>query len=184
MTTTLRQWPANGQKTLLALPAGSADSALIAALPDSGQPMLILTASAQDAQRLKAELPFFRPAWRIALLPDWETLPYDHFSPHSDLVSERLATLWQIRNGECDVVIAPLTTAITRLSPMSFLLGRTFWLKLKQRLDVDRLRADMVTAGYQHVSQVVAPGEFSIRGGLVDLFPMGSALPLSHRPVR
>ncbi len=177
MTTTLRQWPANGQKTLLALPAGSADSALIAALPDSGQPMLILTASAQDAQRLKAELPFFRPAWRIALLPDWETLPYDHFSPHSDLVSERLATLWQIRNGECDVVIAPLTTAITRLSPMSFLLGRTFWLKLKQRLDVDRLRADMVTAGYQHVSQVVAPGEFSIRGGLVDLFPMGSALP-------
>lgn len=177
MTTTLRQWPANGQKTLLALPAGSADSALIAALPDSRQPVLILTASAQDAQRLKAELPFFRPAWRIALLPDWETLPYDHFSPHSDLVSERLATLWQIRNGECDVVIAPLTTAITRLSPMSFLLGRTFWLKLKQRLDVDRLRADMVTAGYQHVSQVVAPGEFSIRGGLVDLFPMGSALP-------
>ena len=177
MTTTLRQWPANGQKTLLALPAGSADSALIAALPDCGQPVLILTASAQDAQRLKAELPFFRPAWRIALLPDWETLPYDHFSPHSDLVSERLATLWQIRNGECDVVIAPLTTAITRLAPMSFLLGRTFWLKLKQRLDVDRLRADMVTAGYQHVSQVVAPGEFSIRGGLVDLFPMGSALP-------
>ncbi len=177
MTSTLPPWPANGQKTLLALPAGSADSALIAALPDSGQPILILTASAQDAQRLKAELPFFRPTWRIALLPDWETLPYDHFSPHSDLVSERLATLWQIRNGECDVVIAPLTTAITRLSPMSFLLGRTFWLKLKQRLDVDRLRADMVTAGYQHVSQVVAPGEFSIRGGLVDLFPMGSALP-------
>ncbi len=150
---------------------------MIAALPDSGQPVLILTASAQDAQRLKAELPFFRPDWRIALLPDWETLPYDHFSPHGDLVSERLATLWQIRNGECDVVIAPVTTALTRLSPVSFLLGRTFWLKQKQRLDVDRLRADMVTAGYQHVSQVVAPGEFSLRGGLVDLFPMGSALP-------
>ena len=92
-------------------------------------------------------------------------------------MSERLATLWQIRNGECDVVIAPVTTALTRLSPVSFLLGRTFWLKQKQRLDVDRLRADMVTAGYQHVSQVVAPGEFSLRGGLVDLFPMGSALP-------
>ena len=150
---------------------------MIAALPESGQPVLILTASAQDAQRLKAELPFFRPDWRIALLPDWETLPYDHFSPHGDLVSERLATLWQIRNGECDVVIAPVTTALTRLSPVSFLLGRTFWLKQKQRLDVDRLRADMVTAGYQHVSQVVAPGEFSLRGGLVDLFPMGSALP-------
>lgn len=177
MTITPRAWPAPGQKTPLPRPAGSADSAMIAALPESGQPVLILTASAQDAQRLKAELPFFRPDWRIALLPDWETLPYDHFSPHGDLVSERLATLWQIRNGECDVIIAPVTTALTRLSPVSFLLGRTFWLKQKQRLDVDRLRADMVTAGYQHVSQVVAPGEFSLRGGLVDLFPMGSALP-------
>lgn len=177
MTTTFPSWPAPGQKSQLPRPAGSADSALIAGLPASGQPLLILTASAQDAQRLKAELPFFRPDWRIALLPDWETLPYDHFSPHGDLVSERLATLWQIRNGECDVVIAPVTTALTRLSPVSFLLGRTFWLKQKQRLDVDRLRADMVTAGYQHVSQVVAPGEFSLRGGLVDLFPMGSALP-------
>ena len=177
MTTTFPSWPVPGQKTQLPRPAGSADSALIAGLPAGGQPLLILTASAQDAQRLKAELPFFRPDWRIALLPDWETLPYDHFSPHGDLVSERLATLWQIRNGECDVVIAPVTTALTRLSPVSFLLGRTFWLKQKQRLDVDRLRADMVTAGYQHVSQVVAPGEFSLRGGLVDLFPMGSALP-------
>jgi len=132
---------------------------------------------ALEAQRLLEEIPFFAPDLRVHLLPDWETLPYDHFSPHGDLVSERLATLWQIRNGECDVVIAPVTTALTRLSPVSFLLGRTFWLKQKQRLDVDRLRADMVTAGYQHVSQVVAPGEFSLRGGLVDLFPMGSALP-------
>ncbi|GGX81676.1 transcription-repair coupling factor [Vogesella alkaliphila] len=177
MTSSLRSWPASGQRTRLARPAGSADSALIAALPHPGQPVLILTASAQDAQRLQAELPFFRPELRIALLPDWETLPYDHFSPHSDLVSERLATLWQIRNGECDVVIAPVSTVITRLSPVSFLLSRTFWLKQKQRLDVDKLRADMVTGGYQHVSQVVAPGEFSLRGGLIDLFPMGSALP-------
>jgi transcription-repair coupling factor (superfamily II helicase) len=135
MTPSLRSWPASGQRTRLARPAGSADSALIAALPHPGQPVLILTASAQDAQRLQAELPFFRPELRIALLPDWETLPYDHFSPHSDLVSERLATLWQIRNGECDVVIAPVSTVITRLSPVSFLLSRTFWLKQKQRLD-------------------------------------------------
>lgn len=177
MTSSLRSWPASGQRTRLTRPAGSADSALIAALPHPGQPVLILTASAQDAQRLQAELPFFRPELRIALLPDWETLPYDHFSPHSDLVSERLATLWQIRNGECDVVIAPVSTVITRLSPVSFLLSRTFWLKQKQRLDVDKLRADLVTGGYQHVSQVVAPGEFSLRGGLIDLFPMGSALP-------
>ena len=177
MTSPLRTWPANGQRSRLGKPAGSADSALIAALPQCGQPVLILTASAQDAQRLKTELPFFRPDLRIALLPDWETLPYDHFSPHSDLVSERLATLWQIRNGECDIVIAPVTTALTRLSPISFLLARTFWLKQKQQLNVDKLRADMVTGGYQHVSQVVAPGEFSIRGGLIDLFPMGSGLP-------
>lgn len=139
--------------------------------------MLILAADAQSAQRLQAEMPFFDPALRIALFPDWETLPYDHFSPHNDLISERLATLWQIRQGECDVVIAPLSTAMTRLAPVSFLLGRTFFLKTGEKLDADRLRQDLITAGYDHVTQVMVPGEFSIRGGLIDLFPMGSLLP-------
>ena len=140
-------------------------------------PLLVLTADAQAAQRLKAELPFFDSTLRVALFPDWETLPYDHFSPHNDLVSERLATLWQIRQRECDVVLAPIGTAMTRLPPVSFLLGRTFFLKTGQRLEMEKLRADLVTAGYANVTQVIVPGEFSIRGGLIDLFPMGSVLP-------
>ncbi|XXB84033.1 transcription-repair coupling factor [Chromobacterium sp. CV08] len=153
------------------------DSHAIAALAKQRRPLLILTADAQAAQRLKAELPFFAPELSIALFPDWETLPYDHFSPHGDLVSERLATLWQIRQRECQVVIAPVATALGRLAPVGYLLGRTFFLKAGQQLDVEKLRGDMITAGYQHVTQVMAPGEFSVRGSLIDLYPMGSPLP-------
>ncbi|TDR81427.1 transcription-repair coupling factor [Paludibacterium purpuratum] len=170
--------PSPGQKQRIGTLPDGLDAAWLAGLArHAGRPLLILTADAQTAQRLQAELPFFDPALRVALFPDWETLPYDHFSPHSDLVSERLATLWQIRHGECDVVLAPLSTVMTRLPPVAFLLSRTFFLKTGETLDVEQLRADLVTAGYNHVTQVMVPGEFSLRGGLIDLFPMGSVLP-------
>ncbi|MDN0083319.1 transcription-repair coupling factor [Crenobacter sp. SG2305] len=169
--------PPQGQKTRLSPQPESLDAALLARQIVKGTPLVIVTADAQAAQRLKAELPFFAADASIALLPDWETLPYDHFSPHGDLVSERLATLWQIRQRQADVVIVPAATAMTRLTPVDYLIGRTFFLKTGQNLDVEALRGDLVIAGYQHVTQVVAPGEFSIRGGLVDLFPMGSTLP-------
>ncbi|MGY8624935.1 transcription-repair coupling factor [Chromobacterium violaceum] len=174
---TLTHLPPAGQKTRCGRLPDGLDSHAIAALAKQRRPLLILTADAQAAQRLKAELPFFAPDLSIALFPDWETLPYDHFSPHGDLVSERLATLWQIRQRECQVVIAPVSTALGRLAPVSYLLGRTFFLKTGQQLDVEKLRGDMVTAGYQHVTQVMAPGEFSVRGSLIDLYPMGSPLP-------
>ncbi len=114
---------------------------------------------------------------RVALFPDWETLPYDHFSPHQDLVSERLATLYRVSRGECDVVVVAATTALYRLAPPSYLAAFTFFLQQGERLDVERLRAQLALAGYAHVTQVVSPGEFSVRGGLIDLFPMGSPLP-------
>lgn len=177
MLDNLPRIPPASQKTRHGrLPAGL-DANIVARLAAERRPLLILAADAQSAQRLQAEAPFFAPSLRVALLPDWETLPYDHFSPHGELVSERLATLWQIHQRECDVIIAPVSTAMTRLAPIGYLLGRTFFLQAKQRLDVEQLRANMVTAGYHHVTQVMAPGEFSIRGGLIDLFPMGSALP-------
>ncbi|MDF0605325.1 transcription-repair coupling factor [Neisseriaceae bacterium TC5R-5] len=169
--------PPSAQRTRCGqLPSG-VDSSVIARLAETQRPILVLTIDAQSAQRLQQEIPFFAPHLRVVLLPDWETLPYDHFSPHGELVSERLATLWQIQQQSCDIVIAPVTTAMTRLAPVSYLLGRTFSLQLKQALDAEKLRSDMVIAGYQHVSQVMAPGEFSIRGSLIDLFPMGSTLP-------
>ena len=114
---------------------------------------------------------------RVATLPDWETLPYDHFSPHQDLVSERLATLYHTTRGECDVLLIAAPTALYRLAPPSYLAAYTFFLSQGETLDVERLRSQLALGGYQHVTQVVSPGEFSVRGGLIDLFPMGSALP-------
>ncbi|HZX32556.1 MAG TPA: transcription-repair coupling factor, partial [Rhodocyclaceae bacterium] len=139
--------------------------------------VLVLAADAQSAQRLKAEIPFFAPDCRVALLPDWETLPYDHFSPHHDLVSERLATLWASMQGEVDVLLVPATTAVYRLAPPAYLAAYTFAFKKGEKLDAEKFRTQVTLAGYSHVTQVVSPGEYSIRGGLIDLFPMGSALP-------
>jgi len=137
----------------------------------------VLTASALDAERLREEIAWFDPRLRVHRLPDWEILPYDQFSPHPDLVSERLATLWQLTNGAFDVGLVPVTTALQRLAPRSYLAGRTFELRARERLDLQRLRAQLVLAGYSHVQQVMSPGEFCVRGGLVDLFPTGSAVP-------
>jgi transcription-repair coupling factor (superfamily II helicase) len=139
--------------------------------------LTVLCAQALDAQRLRDEIPFFAPELRVHLLPDWETLPYDQFSPHQDLVSERLATLHYVRSGQCDVLIVPVTTALYRLAPPSHLAGYTFFFHQGQRLDEGKLREQLTLAGYQHVAQVLSPGEYSVRGGLIDLFPMGSVLP-------
>ncbi len=140
-------------------------------------PLAIITASAFEAQRLLEEIPWFAPGLKVHLLPDWETLPYDHFSPHPDLISERLATLYQISQNSCDVIIVPAGTALLRLPAQSYLAAHSFMLKKGQKLDLEALRTQCAEAGYHHVSQVMSPGEFSVRGGLVDLFPMGSVLP-------
>ena len=157
--------------------SGSADALALARLAAAEKPLAVLAATALDAQRLAEEIPWFAPQLRVALLPDWETLPYDQFSPHQDLVSERLATLYRIQRGEFDVAIVPASTALGRLCPPAYIAAHTFFLRQGDRLDLEKLRAQLVTAGYQHVTQVVAPGEVCFRGGLIDLFPMGSALP-------
>ncbi len=164
---------------------GSADAfALAQAATDlkAQQRMLaVVVASATDAQRLLAEIPWFGNKegieLRCHLLPDWETLPYDAFSPHQDLVSERLATLHEVRSGQCDVLIVPATTALLRMAPPSFLAAYTFFFKQGEKLDEAQLKSQLTLAGYTHVSQVMSSGEYSVRGGLIDLFPMGSALP-------
>ncbi|EMT1173613.1 transcription-repair coupling factor [Neisseria gonorrhoeae] len=137
----------------------------------------VLTQDAEQALRLQTAWRFFRPHDTAVFLPDWETLPYERFSPHQDLVSERLSALWQIKSGAADVLFVPVATAMQKLPPVPFLAGRTFWLKTGQTLDIGRLKTDLVDAGYNHVSHVVAAGEFAVRGGIVDLFPMGSEMP-------
>jgi transcription-repair coupling factor (superfamily II helicase) len=156
---------------------GSSDALALAELAARAAPIVVFCGQAAEAQRLKDELAWFSPALRVCLFPDWETLPYDSFSPHQDLVSERLATLYQIQQREFDVVVMPATSALQRLAPPSYLAGRTFFLKQGERLDVAALRSQLAVAGYEHVTQVMAAGEFCVRGGLLDLFPMGSALP-------
>jgi len=167
-----------------ALPAlyGSSDAYALAlaalALKARGQMLAVVVAQASDGQRLLDEIPWFGgKELRCHLLPDWETLPYDAFSPHQDLVSERLATLHEIQTRQCDVLIVPATTALVRLAPPSFLAAYTFFFKKGEKLDEARLKSQLTLAGYSHVSQVMSPGEYSVRGGLLDLFPMGSALP-------
>ena len=138
---------------------------------------IVFTPDAETALRLQTAWQFFRPSDNALFLPDWETLPYERFSPHQDLVSERLSVLWQLKNGLADALFVPVSTAMQRLAPAPFLLGRTFWLKTGQRLDIAALRQNLVEAGYSAVSNVVAGGEFAVRGGIVDLFPTGSDTP-------
>ncbi len=159
-------------------PAGSGDAWLFTELAAaSGKTLVILTAEPLEAQRLAEEIPIFAPSLRVRPLPDWETLPYDSFSPHQDLISERLRTLHALMLGEVDVLTVPITTALYRLAPPSFLAAYTFSFKQKDKLDEHALRTQLTLANYAHVSQVTAPGEFCVRGSLIDLFPMGSVVP-------
>ena len=160
----------------LNLSQGSLPLALARYLPHK-RLKVVLTQDAEQALRLQTAWRFFRPHDTAVFLPDWETLPYERFSPHQDLVSERLSALWQIKSGAADVLFVPVATAMQKLPPVPFLAGRTFWLKTGQTLDIGRLKIDLVDAGYNHVSHVVAAGEFAVRGGIVDLFPMGSEMP-------
>ncbi|MGH8744836.1 MAG: transcription-repair coupling factor [Burkholderiales bacterium] len=156
---------------------GSSDALALSQFSEKHKPLIIITETAQDAQRLLEEIPYFAPGLKVNLLPDWETLPYDSFSPHPDLVSERLATLYHITHNDCDVAIVPVTTALYRLLPPSYLAAYTFFIKQGEKLQADTLRSQFTLAGYTPVSQVLAPGEYCVRGGLIDLFPMGSPLP-------
>ena len=174
-----------GTRFALPRPPGSGDALLVAQLASNararGRPIAVLCADPHDAQRLVEELAYFDPTLAVRAFPDWETLPYDVLSPHQDLVSERLEALYRLLNrgpdAPLDVLVAPATTALARVCPPAYIAGHTFFFKSGQALDGERLRSQLVMASYQHVSQVVAPGEFSVRGSLIDLFPMGSALP-------
>lgn len=160
----------------LNLSRGSLPWALAQNLPEA--PLkVILTQDVEQALRVQTAWQFFRPQDNALFLPDWETLPYERFSPHQDLVSERLSVLWQLKSGLANVLVLPVATAMQKLAPVSFLLGRTFWLKVGQTLDTDALRGNLVEAGYSAVSNVIAAGEFAVHGGILDIFPMGAELP-------
>ena len=160
---------------------GSSDAGLIAEhaqfYRQQFSVMVVICSEPTVAQRLSQEIPLFNQDLRVCLLPDWEILPYDQFSPHHDLISERLKTLHELMTDACDIVIVPLSSAITCLAPPAFLAANTFFFKQGSNMNEAALLQQLQQGGYDPVSAVVRPGEYSIRGGLIDLFPMGSALP-------
>ncbi len=177
----IRALPAAGQKTAQPQPSGSGDAFVLAqaiALAKQNKRLTcIICENAWNAQRLEDELRWCLPQANIASFPDWETLPYDPFSPHQDLISARLATLYHMMRRNVDVVLVAASTAIQRITPPAHLAAHAFMLKQGDVIDVNALRQQLTVAGYHAVTQVMAPGEFSVRGGLIDLFPMGSTTP-------
>lgn len=170
--------PTSKLRTAITLNLKSGLSLLIAnSARDSNSPVAVVCQKASDANRLVEEIKFFNKELRIHLLPDWETLPFDTFSPHQDLISQRLETLYQIDTKNIDVLVVPVITALYYLPPKEFLNSYVFFLKTKETLNLNEFREKLQKASYSAVSQVVAPGEYAIKGGIIDVFPMGSVLP-------
>ena len=140
---------------------------------------VVIADAARELDRLTAEVRFFAgAALPLLRLPDWEVLPYDLFSPHPDIVSERLKTLFELPQVSHGCLIVAADTLLQRLPPRNYVQGRAFTLKKGQSLALEPFRQRLAEAGYASVSQVVSPGEFAVRGSLLDVFPMGSATPL------
>ena len=151
--------------------------ALAEAAPTSA-PALVIAPSGREADRLLAELALFtRKGQALLTLPDRETLPYDPFSPHPDIVSQRLRTLAALPDLERGLVVTTQAALLDRLPPRTFIDAHAFELRIGDRIDLGRLRARLAGAGYAHVTQVLSPGEFAVRGSVVDLFAAGAAQP-------
>ncbi|HDL7749186.1 TPA: transcription-repair coupling factor [Yersinia enterocolitica] len=139
-------------------------------------PVMLITPDMQTALRLRDEIQQFSPR-QVNTLSDWETLPYDSFSPHQDIISARLSCLYHLPTMERGVIILPINTLMQRVCPHEFLHGHALVMKKGQHLSRDKLRAQLEQAGYRSVDQVMEHGEFATRGALLDLYPMGSEEP-------
>ena len=146
-------------------------------LSSKKQSLNIFTGNVYEAIRLKEEISWFYPKLRVNHFPDWETLPYDQISPHPDLISERLLTLYQMTQREFDINLLPLSTSLHLLPPRSYIEKFSFNFKTNQAVDINAFKNRLVDNGYLYVEKVMNPGEFAMRGGIIDIFPMGSIVP-------
>lgn len=169
-----------GDQKRLGQVVGSATGLLIEQLSHQHDGMILLISQdMESAERIQQEVRFFcSKTTQAALLPDWETLPYDSFSPHQDITSNRIQTLHQLPEQKQGVLIAPASTLLHRLPPVSFVTANALFLETGQRLDSIAMRQRLTDAGYHAVDTVYEHGEFAIRGAIIDLFPMGTDLPL------
>ncbi|MEP0176270.1 MAG: transcription-repair coupling factor [Paraglaciecola sp.] len=161
------------------LQGSSTALAIASAAENANGPLLLITADTPSAIKLEKELDYFlqNQTVNVQLFPDWETLPYDNFSPHQDIVSQRLEALYQLTQNERSIFIVPLNTLIMRMAPVDYIGKYLLILKINQTLDISEFRSGLERAGYLHVNQVMSHSEFSIRGSIIDLFPMGSSHP-------
>tara|TARA_R110001583_G_scaffold28426_3_gene100898 strand:- start:10154 stop:13636 length:3483 start_codon:yes stop_codon:yes gene_type:complete len=141
-------------------------------------PLILITSDTPSAIKLQQELSYFVDD-KIELIsfPDWETLPYDHFSPHQDIISTRIETLFKLPTIKKGILIVPISTVLLRLAPKSFLKQHTLIIKSGQIIELQAIRADLEEAGYYSVDQVMDHGQFCARGSILDIFPMGSDQP-------
>lgn len=160
------------------LHGASVGLALNHAIHQSKNPLLIIAPDSLFVSHLLEELHFFsNKSGELIHIPDWETLPYDHFSPHQDIISERLSALNRLPNIQNGAIVTTISTLMHRLPPRDFLDRHSFLLKVGDVLNLDILRTRLTKAGYRSVSQVREHGEFAIRGSIIDLYPMGSKTP-------
>jgi transcription-repair coupling factor (superfamily II helicase) len=139
--------------------------------------LLAITPDTLTANRLEAALKFFSPELIVLNFPDWETLPYDHFSPHQDIISQRLLTLTQLPYVQRGLLLVPITTLMQRLAPLSYIQSTGLIIQCGEKRPIDVLRQGLQKAGYHCVSQVMTHGEFAVRGSILDVFPMGCTTP-------
>ena len=172
--------PSPGSRVRWTALHGSARGLAVASLVQrAGAPVVVVTADHRTAHRLEAELEFYLDgAAGLLRFPDWETLPYDPFSPHQDIISERLDTAARLPSLSSGVLVTAVSTAMVRIAPRGFVDGHRFRIERGDRLDLDTFRRRLDRAGYACVSQVMEHGEYAVRGSLLDLFPMGAGAPL------
>ncbi|MHB8551199.1 MAG: transcription-repair coupling factor [Acidiferrobacterales bacterium] len=141
-------------------------------------PLLVVTHDARAAQRLEDEIHFYaEESLPVLPFPDWESLPYDAFSPHPDIISRRLLTLSMLPALDRGVVLLSVSTLMHRLPPRDYIQSHSLMLDVGERIELETFRARLLHSAYQSVSQVMEPGEYAVRGGLIDIFPMGSDNP-------
>lgn len=157
---------------------GSASSlAIVNAAALAHKLTVVICNDTASALNMEQELRFYGKQLEILHFPDWETLPYDNFSPHQDIVSERLTTLHRLSQLKEGILVVPITTLMHRLLPNKYLQAHSLAIKIGQKFDINAMRRQLESNGYRCVTTVYEHGEFALRGSIMDIYPMGSKLP-------
>lgn len=161
------------------LKGASISWAIYSAAQNADQPLVLITPDVATANQIERELLFFKGEDSLSIVnfPDWETLPYDQFSPHPDIISDRLKAFDQLLQISKGILLVAVSTLIQRLAPKEYLQGTSFSLKTGQKLLIKDFSDRLESAGYHHVGQVMQHGEYAIRGSIIDIFPMGTNQP-------